>query len=167
MSKPKLETLEDVHRSLADLHRLTVERDAMVCRMEARIAEIRESFGDDLDEYRTDIEIEQKMLKQYLKCHKRDFDGPPRSIEFPEGTIGFRQSAPALKPRSKMTWKKVLDAIEAADDDRFLRVRVDVDREALMAHADDDTLANYGLRIARTDRAFIDLNREKEPANVR
>jgi phage host-nuclease inhibitor protein Gam len=163
----QLKTLQDAERSLAELQRLCIELDGVTNAMEADKAAVAERFAPQLADLAGDILAERKLLNTYLDTHKADFDGPPRSVQFASGTIGYRLGQPHLKPLSKWTWEKVLKALVAAKAERYFRVQVREDREALMADAETlgaEGLREIGLRVTQDDKAFVEVNREPEPA---
>jgi phage host-nuclease inhibitor protein Gam len=85
-------------------------------------------------------------------------------MAFADGIVGYRLGQPHLKPLAKWTWKKVLDALEAAKEERFLRAKIDVDRGALLAAAEEigaEILRDeYGLRVAQEDEPYIEITEE-------
>ena len=162
---PKLTNIRDVERSVAELQRLTIEIDQEKSSIEEAKAEIDRAFGERIAELAADAEAERRMILEYLKAHKEEFDGPPRSVEFASGTIGYRLGQPRLKPLSKWTWEKVERAIVDARAEAYFRVQLQVNREALLADAEAlgaDGLRDFGLRVAQEDKAFIDVRREPE-----
>jgi phage host-nuclease inhibitor protein Gam len=160
-----LKTLQDAERSLAELQRLCIELDGVTNAMEADKAAVAERFAPQLADLAGDILAERKLLNTYLDTHKADFDGPPRSVQFASGTIGYRLGQPHLKPLSKWTWEKVLSQLPCGS--AYLRQRTEVDKEKLLADAETlgaEGLREIGLRVTQDDKAFVEVNREPEPA---
>jgi phage host-nuclease inhibitor protein Gam len=165
----QLKTIQEVERSLAELQRLEIELDGVTNAMEADKAAVAERFAPQLADLAGDILAERKLINTYLDTHKADFDGPPRSVAFASGTVGYRLGQPHLKPLSKWTWDKVLKVLVDARAERYFRVQCREDREALLADAEalgTEGLRAFGLRVVQDDRAFVDVNREPEPAGV-
>ena len=165
-----LKTLRDVEKSLAGLVQLTLRRNFFINELEGKIADMREQYGEELADLSSDIKAEEKYILEYLAAHKADFDGPPRSVELPAGTIGYRLGQPRLKPLAKWTWDKILETLQADKAECYLRVKTEVDREALLADAEAqgaDVLKGWGLKTVQDDKPFIDLklDLEKEREN--
>jgi phage host-nuclease inhibitor protein Gam len=167
MNKLTLKTLADVERCLTELQRLTIERDLKTAALEKRQAAIAAEYGAVFAELDANIAVEQKALELYLKEHKSDFDGPPRSVQFVSGTIGYRLGMPRLKPVSRGSWEKVLQLLTDFPYNCYIRSTPEVDREALMADSDAlgaEGLAKLGLRKVQDDSPFIEPARLPEPA---
>lgn len=164
-----LETRADAQRAVSELQALEIERDGVINRMEARIADIRDEYAERLDGLNADIAAETKMIHAWIKKNKKDFDGPPRSIEFPAGTVGFRKGQKKLKTLSGWTWDRVLEACKRYEMDEYLKRLVTLDREALLRDAilEDDptpaaTLKQIGVKVHQDDKPFIDIKREDD-----
>ena len=165
--KLTLRTKADVERSLSELQRLTIARDMLVTKIEQDQAAVAAQSAPMLAEMDSDIAFERKALEQYLKDNKAEFDGPPRSLQFASGTIGYRLGMPRLKPLARFTWDKVRDLLLAGGREVFIRRNPEPNREALLASADDlgeETLKSFGLRKVQDDSPFIEVARLPEPA---
>ena len=155
-------TLLDMQESLARRQALEIERDGLINEMERELAEVREKYGQDLAGAALQLEVEIKLQQAWMGAHKADFDGPPRSIDLPCGTIGYRMGKEHLKPLSKWTWEKVLENLQAMNP-AFVRNVPEVDREQLLAQKDDfgkDGLAALGLKVVQDDKPFIEIKRD-------
>lgn len=123
---PTLKHLPDVNLSLSLMLEAQLASEALTNEMETRIAKIRDEYAERLSGLNGDYQAEKKMVEAYLKAHKDDFEGPPRSVELAHGTVGFRLGQKHLKPISKWNWKKVLAALVADKAEPYLRRSVDV-----------------------------------------
>jgi phage host-nuclease inhibitor protein Gam len=165
--KLTLHTHAEVERAMSELQRLTIAREGYVNKVEQEQAAIAAQYAPLIADLDSDLAVERKALEQYLKDNKSEFDGPPRSLQFASGTIGYRLGMPRLKPLAKTSWDKVLDLLIAGGREVFIRRNLEPNREALLASADDlgeETLKSYGLRKVQDDSPFIEVTRLPEPA---
>jgi phage host-nuclease inhibitor protein Gam len=105
---------------------------------------------------RADV-IEQ--LEIFYRAHRKEVEAEGRrSMEFTYGKAGMRKGAPKLTLRKRWNWEKVKDALRLAfADGRFLRVKEDVDKEAVKAAAlPEEQLAELGLRIVQEEEFWFE-----------
>ena len=158
----KAMTVEEFAETLAQRQALEIELDGIRNEMEAEMAKVRDQFGMDIASLTIQVETLSKLQLEWMRDHKAEFNGPPRSMDFPTATVGYRLGQPHLKPRSKWTWDKVLETLQKVNP-AFIRNVPEVDRESLIAQRDDfgaDGLAVFGLKVAQDDKAFIEIKRE-------
>lgn len=161
-TKQKSMTTEEFTDSLSRRQYLQIELRRVMTMMEGEIANIKASYGQEIANLQLQIESETKAQFAWMKEYKRYFDGPPRSIEFTAAVVGYRLGQPHLKPLSKWTWAKVLEAIQRLNP-AFVRNIPEVDREQLLAQQDDfgaDGLATFGVKVVQDDNPYIDIKEE-------
>ena len=162
-------TLKDMERSLAKRQALTLDLEEAINQLEQNIAALRKAFAPEMTELAIQIDQETKLQLAWMVAHKADFDGPPRSIELPFGTVGYRLGQPRLKPISKWNWEKVLENMLEIGQESFIRRTPEVDREALLAHKDEfgeDGLKAIGLKVVQDDNPFVEIKRDKTAAEI-
>ncbi len=122
--------LEDVDRVLAELgtlkRSLTRIQDGMNERIDKLKAEAEAECSPLLDR-RSALE---NGLLAFAEFHKAEICDDRRSQELLYGEIGFRRSS-EIKPKPRQTWKTILGRVKELNLLDALRVREDVDREAL------------------------------------
>lgn len=126
------------------------ELTAVRARYEAKVARWMGAF-DGLD----------ARVRAWADAHPEEF-ATKRSIAMVHGTLGFRTGQPTLKPIKGVTWEKVLAALKF-NLPHYVRVREDVDREALLGDREAlgaDGLREMGLRVEQQERFFVELNKE-------
>ena len=163
----KYKTLGDVCEAMKRLQAAEIERDRLTVEMEESLTWLRHSYAAELERQENAVKMERKGIESWLTQHKDEFKPLPRSRVLDAGTIGFRRGKRRLKPLSKWTWKKVLAEMCAAGVRDYLRVKRDVDREAVLADAKklgDERLRSWGLRVIQDDKPFVEINREPKGA---
>jgi phage host-nuclease inhibitor protein Gam len=152
---------------MSELQRLTIAREGYVNKVEQEQAAVAAQYAPLIADFDADMAVERKALEQYLKDNKVEFDGPPRSMQFASGTIGYRLGMPRLKPLARFTWEKVINLLIAGGHESYIRRNPEPNREALLEIADDlgaETLKSFGLRKVQDDSPFIEIARLPEPA---
>lgn len=103
-------------------------------------------------------EVESK-LEQWSEEHQ-DVFGPNKSVETMHGRFGWRISPPAIRLVKPATWAKVLEALERSRDlSRFVRVKAEVDKEALLAARAElgaETLRRIGLTVEQRETFYVE-----------
>jgi phage host-nuclease inhibitor protein Gam len=162
-----IKCLGDFENSLLIRKHAEIDLDEQRVAMEQELALVTASYSKRLTDLALKIKAQTARQMEYLEEHKADFDGPPRSIELPSGTIGYRLGQPRLAPISKWTWDKVLNHMLERGINNFIRRTPEVDREQLLAQKDDfgaDGLKAIGLRVVQDDKPFVDVKREDTAA---
>jgi len=157
----------DIEKELAQLNTLQIFKLAAVTAMEDRISKVQLEYQEQLTDYSTKIDATAKRIRAWLKKHKDDFKGPPRSMVFESGTIGYRLGQKHLEPADGYTWEEVKELM--SDADQFLRTTVEVKKDFLLAKIEanelsEDTLRSFGLVIAQDDRAYIETEAQQRIA---
>ena len=84
--------------------------------------------------------------------------GTAKSKQLNAGTLGFRLGQPSLKTMAKLTWEKVLEILQVNKMKKFIRVKTEVDKQALLASdLDDESLKGFGVRRVQEERFFYDF----------
>ena len=169
MAVKALTKMDEVGACVRALQELEINRDGILNTIEEEIADIRSSHDQEMFLVTTNIEYHRAQLTLYLKDHKPEFKEKKRSIQFAAGTIGWRLGQPRLKPLAKWTWEKVLNAILDLGGKAYCRTQVKVDKDMILADADDigvEGLKTYGLRVVQDDKLYIDINRETPEGQV-
>lgn len=162
-----LETRSDAERAVSELQSLHIERDGVVNQMEERLAAIRDEYAERLDGLNADIQAEEKLVLAWLKKNEKLFEGPPRSIEFPCGTVGYRLGQERLKTLKGWTWDRVETAVKNYQMAEYLKTVHTLDRDAILRDAKldsdpipENTMRQIGLKLHQDDKPYIEIKRE-------
>ena len=141
-----------------------------VTKAEAAMNEKIQSIRDDY-ERKTNVTRAMKdgltaELERFAKANKDAFE-KTRSKNMIHGAFGFRSTPPktALLNR-KYRWDTVLELLKKLGLVKYVRVKEDVDKEAVLAsyaakEIDDQKLAAVGLKIDQDEKFFIDIKWEE------
>jgi phage host-nuclease inhibitor protein Gam len=106
-----------------------------------------------------------KALEEFVGFRRGEL-GPGKSRDLNHGRVGFRLGQPALKTLARWTWAKVLECLIHQRARTYIRVRHEVDREALIRSGlDNEALKGFGVRVAQEERFYYELV-ERETVSV-
>ena len=135
------------------------ELDASIGKREAEKEESLKALQDRYDAQITPL-IERrdalaKALEEFTTFNRGDLDGQSRKLN--HGVVGFRLGQRALAKLAKWTWAKVLEKIEAMGLSHFVRVKKEVDREAILrSDMDARALKTLGVEIVQEERFYYE-----------
>ena len=132
--------------------RQTREADARA-KIEAIKSSLQEMIGPDQEKEKSVV----KALEKFVKANQKDLQG--RSLKLAWGTVGFRLTPPKLKVRNVSTTLAKLREL-GGKFKRFIRVKEELDKDALEVLGDDDLKA-LGVTRAQADRFFAEPDLEK------
>ena len=108
---------------------------------------------------------ETKLLKEWAAAHREDVFADRKTLQLAHGEIGFRLGQPRVAPRSRVTWASVLERIERLGRGEYVRIKREVDKDALLADREQleasGELEQMGLKTAQTERFFAEPKQEE------
>jgi phage host-nuclease inhibitor protein Gam len=156
LTKPVVATRADAERILGDIAASTASLNAAKARLDQRLTAIRQEHEGTIDELAKRIEALSGLLQQWAEASPEEFAGK-KSIDFIHGRLGFRTGTPKLKTLSGWTWERVLGVVAPV----FVRIKREVDKEALLANyaqgtSSDADLRTIGVRVVQDESFFVD-----------
>lgn len=159
VAEPTLATRAEAEDALGEIRDLTLERQRIALAIEVRKKAIDDQYAARLGDIDRAVLAKSEQLKVWAQANPADFGGK-KSLAMTHGTIGFRLGNPTLKPLSKWSFVKVLEALQKAGLVDFIRKKEEVDKEALLARAKDKKnpfpFGEYGLRVSQEEPFFVD-----------
>ncbi len=154
---PSKEEVGEVMRSFAEASSKIKELEALE---ELQLLEVRKTYHKKAE---TLLEQKQKAMEKLeaFGIHNKDeLFRKKRSMDLQHGVIGFRTGTPKVsKPRS-ITWNKVIETLNETGSD-FLRTRVEVDKDKIIASRDDkdlmQELSQMGVSVVQEETFFITI----------
>jgi len=148
--------LEKLVREIAELKLREV---ALASKQDAEIQQARERYGPELARLEDAIDRKLAEARRFAETHRVIFNGR-RSIELASGVAGWRLGQPALRLAAGGTWETAVAALkELPQLARYVRVREDVNRQALLAdrqEIDAALLERAGLRVEQGEIFFVE-----------
>lgn len=167
---PTIATREDAEACVGAVALLTLAQIETTAKMDAEIAAARQRYESQLGEMAATLNLETDKLRAWAEANPDQFPKGRKSIQFVQGTIGFRTGTPKLALLNRSwSWKKVLEAIKQQGMDKlgFIRSTPEVDKEYILAsHSKakqpelhvEGVLKPVGLKIAQDESFYIEPN---------
>ncbi len=162
---PIPQSLVDVEGLMAQVAVADAATRKITAQMDAEITRVREKFSAALDAQKAVREDAEEQIASWAELHKADF-GDRRSMALTHGTIGWRLGNPAVKLRARVKAEQALEMVRQRLPE-FVRTVEELDKSALLnAYAGnaltDGDLEACGLKIAQTERFFVEPKSEEE-----
>jgi len=162
---PTLTSRLDMERCVGEIARLAIERDALLCEMDARLQAVRVDYAEQIDTLNGDMEAELSMAREWAEANPAEF-GSAKSIEFTHAVAGYRTGMPKLKTIKGYTWDRVLEKLATMRLTEYIRTKAEVDKERILT--DREALAEklplMGVQVAQDETFFVQPKREDAPA---
>lgn len=163
---PLITTRDEAEYVVGEVATLTIKQIQETAAMDAEIAAVRQRYEANLGTYSEQLKIKSEMLHAWAQTHPEEFPKNRKSIEFVQGTVGFRKGNPTLALASRaFTWDKVSTILQGLRWRKFIRVKREVDKEAILARAaavknatkfSSQVLSRIGLKINQDESFYVD-----------
>ncbi|MDB6022913.1 MAG: Mu Gam family protein [Pedosphaera sp.] len=158
ISKVAIRSREEAEAALGRLAKATAEQKVFKNVLEQAFQAAREQFQPSIEAAQATIDAEKMALEMWASENAGEF-GDKKSLDMLHGTIGFRLGQRQVKLRSGMTWEKVKERLGAFRKGIYLRMKPEVDKEAILrdeaagelATSDQSTM---GVRVAQEEDFF-------------
>ena len=155
-SLPVIQTLEDADATLARI----AAHKRQIALVELGAAEgieaVKLRAAEESEPARQEIAVLEQSLIRWADYNKPDLFARKKSLELTFGVIGFRAST-KLKTLSKWTWERVLGALKDAGLATCVRIKEEVDKDALKGLA-PEKLAEVGVKAVQEDAFYYELD---------
>jgi phage host-nuclease inhibitor protein Gam len=153
---------EAVVREIAEAK---TEQAALKAEMDARITEIRADYERRLARLDEKIGPLVEAIHAWAEANRSEF-GQRKTLEMLHGFIGWRTTPPAVKPLRGLTWAAFLERIKELGRMDFIRVREDVNKEAILAARETEDVERLGVQIVQVDEFFVEpkISKPESPA---
>lgn len=166
--KPASITRHDAERLVTEIAALANDQRAINSALDAEIIAARDKVKVPLANIAASIKEKSALVRAWADENPDAFD-KRKSIDFANGTIGFRTGTPkaALLNRS-WTWEKVLDAVTRILP-AFVRNKPEIDKEAIIGQREElsEYLPMVGIKVVQEETFFIEPRLTDDDATVR
>lgn len=159
MAKTKsIETRAKFDEAVDLISRLQVQIAGIQAKRDKQIQSINELYKADLEPLEDKRDLMLKLAAEFAEDNRTDlFPKGLKSSETTHSVFGFKIGNPTLKPLSKKwNWDTIVAALETKYGVRFLRTKIEPDKDALRTELSDAQLAEVGVRVDQTDRFFVE-----------
>jgi phage host-nuclease inhibitor protein Gam len=159
LTEPEL-TRADVENILGEIALLTAREQELTASLNAEVSTIRGRYENRLVATQDLIKENSTKVQAWAQVHRDDFGGS-KSLGFLHGIIGWRTGMPSLKLLAGWTWVNVLSRLKLIALSQFIRVKEEVDKEALLnGNLQPEFLQEFGMRIVQAESFYITPNLE-------
>jgi phage host-nuclease inhibitor protein Gam len=156
-------TVDRIAYAQTELRALEAERDHAVL-----VAQATHALA--IEDLYKEIEAKAALCEKFAEEHRAELlPGTAKSNETPLSRYGFRLGNPTLKTLSKWTWEKVIAALDRFQMNDCIRVKREVDKDAILCKGGDGAIDGYenakkravalnevGLRIVQAETFYIE-----------
>lgn len=123
---------EDVVHAIAAIGEHQRERDRIQAAMNDELATLRESWEAKANPHAEAIKTLAKGVQLYCESHRDELtkDGKTKTARFASGEVKWRMRPPSVVVRGK---DAVIEALHQLKLDRFLRTKLEVNKDAILA----------------------------------
>jgi phage host-nuclease inhibitor protein Gam len=141
-----------------------IQRERLVADRDAAKEAAAVPFREPIDKADAEIADGLARLEAWAAAHKAEF-GDARSLVLPGGNrVGWRLGNWSAKTIKGWTWDKVRDALAAMSKgwrEQFLRVKVEVNKEAIVAARNVAQWEEIGVRFEQAETFYLEPHREE------
>ncbi|MBF0179247.1 MAG: host-nuclease inhibitor Gam family protein [Magnetococcales bacterium] len=135
--------LQQANAALGEIAQLARNLEIISADMNESIDRIKRASEAFAAPRRARLEALANGLSAFAEFHKATLFEKRRGIELTFGAFGFRRSS-EVKPTGRGTWAQVLERIKELGEREVIRIREDVNRDALRAWS-EERLALLGV----------------------
>jgi len=156
----------EAEKCIQDLARLSVRLALAAAARDAAVERAQQLFAARIEALASQLTDGKANVQQWAEQNRAAFGGA-QSLEFPSGTIAFRQGPRALDLLAGMDWKGVLKRMTGKFWAGYIRRKPEVDRAKLLAESKPDgeaapvlsagKLRAIGLRVSQAEGFRIEL----------
>ncbi|HOX30883.1 MAG TPA: host-nuclease inhibitor Gam family protein [Spirochaetales bacterium] len=150
----EIQSLEDADRLLKEMCALETKIERIDSEGDKQIAEIKAKTAEQGKALRERVKELSASLKAYSDYNKSELFKDRKSIDRSFGSFGYRKNPPSIT-----TAKDTVELLEKLGMSQYVRVKREVDKEALMG-LDDETLATVNAVRKAKEEFFVQPKRE-------
>jgi phage host-nuclease inhibitor protein Gam len=143
---------------VGEITMLKANEQRITADMNAKLTEVRERFEGSLAAIDEELKGRIALAKDWAEANPAEF-GKARSIAMTHGDVGWRIGNPALRLLFGWSWDKALAALTSLALKQYVRIKYEVNKEALIADREklqDAGLRTFGVKIVQDETFFIE-----------
>jgi phage host-nuclease inhibitor protein Gam len=153
-----IQTREEMEKLVGEICMLKTQEQSLTAEMNARLTEVRENFESGLSAIDEELKGKIALARDWAEANPSEF-GRGKSIAMTHGDVGWRIGNPALRLLTGWNWEKVLTALTSLALKQYIRIKCEVNKEALIADREklqDAGLRRFGVKIVQDEPFFIE-----------
>ena len=166
-------TREQMDATMGQIRDLTIERNFLNADREAQLKAIDDRLGPQLQHLNETLQTLTAHVKAWADENPEEFAGK-KSLETTHGTLGWRMGQWQVEKLAGWIWsrtkksakaaKVVLELLKDKFGKKYVRIKEEVDKDALIADRGTLTaeqLQSVGVRLLQEEHFFVDPNLEE------
>ena len=164
LSRPAIKTRAEMEIILAEVRGHTLERNRLQLVSETRKKMVDDECGAQITVLVQIIEERVELLRGWAEANPAEFAGL-KSLETPQGSLGWRIGNATLKTLSGFTWDRVLERLQALPKFAgYIRQKLEVNKQAILVDREQippEELRSVGVKIVQEELFFVEPNIEE------
>ncbi len=158
---PAAVTRDEAEYMVSQITELTIKHNGLTADLDEEIADARSRYETTLGNLSARIDALTEQVRDWALANPDEF-GKKKSIEFSQGTIGFRTGMPKLKTLSGFTFARVLYQLTQVKWGKaFIRIKEEPDKEGLISafttkNICSAELREIGVRVDQEESFFVE-----------
>lgn len=152
------ETRDAFDAAIDRIAKLEIERRSLVIDRDGQIQSIQDSANALINKKRDEIDALMARADAFAKDHRDELlPKGKQSSDTKLANYGFRWGTKALALlSSRWSWESVIASLKAAGLDGFVRVKTEVDKDAVKDQLAEGVLAQHGMRIKQSETFWVE-----------
>lgn len=156
-------TLDAAEQAFAGYNQCTSQLQVLEGQMNQELTAIKEKYDTRITKLQEEKEVHFEVMQTFAEENPDSFT-KKKSLDFVHGTIGFRTGTPKLQCRKGFKWPGVLELVKTALPN-FIRVKEDLNKEALLAARNEVDLKAVGLEAVQDETFYVEPALQQVSAN--
>ena len=164
LTHPAIKSRAQMEIVMAEVRGHTLERNRLQLASETRKKEIDDECGPKISALGKVIEERVELLRSWSEANPSEFAGL-KSMQTPQGALGWRIGNPTLKTLAGFTWDRVLEKLQSLPKFAgYIAEKFTVNKQALLVDREQipaDELRAVGVRVVQDELFFVEPNIEE------
>jgi phage host-nuclease inhibitor protein Gam len=164
LTRPAIKSRAEMEIVLAEVRGHTLERNRLQLVSETRKKMVDDECGAQITVLVKIIEERVELLRGWAEANPAEFHGL-KSLETPQGSLGWRVGNFTLKTLAGFTWDRVLEKFQSLPKFAgYVRQKFEVNKQAVLVDREQippEELRAAGLRVVQEELFFVEPNIEE------
>ncbi len=148
LKTPVITSRSEMEMLVRDIAGLKFNEQLLNAGMDAELQAVRDKYRGRLNTVAEVLAEKVNAARDWAEANPAEFERR-KSIDFPDGSVGFRTGTPKLKTMAKWKWDGVLQALRAYGWGAvYIRVKEEINKEQIIADISANVLSDADLRKA-------------------
>ena len=158
-------TRQQMEEAMNDYARLDAQMDRLQATIDLKVAQVRERHSEEMLSLAARREQAMDILMTWAEENKEHVFDRRKSLELPNGTIGYRTGTPKLKTLKGFTWEAVLSLVRLHCPD-YIRTTEAVAKDRLLADREADGMSEkmkaVGICVVQDETFFVEPRKTEQ-----